>query len=249
MKISCLKERSWRGCPPKVRHRFFQFELDWLWSDVEDDDGGWRQRQRKLRFIGYQKLLYPRESLTHQHGFSLFIFGFFDAAVGYVWIPPIERLCYFSYGCGLKRSSRRRRAAKKWGLCISFLWFGVNLMDIYGFSQNHTSIFFWWWTHPGQMLGSKVSIRFESSISWPLLIAGKSCFLGSDPLHLNMIPRRGFFVFCELNGMKEADVRGRVIQSLDIVCAYYSFSLINGPMYSAQSDVVISKVAGINQNE
>ncbi|KAK8576422.1 hypothetical protein V6N13_032344 [Hibiscus sabdariffa] len=182
MKISCLKERSWRGCPPKVRHRFFQFELDWLWSDVEDDDGGWRQRQRKLRFIGYQKLLYPRESLTHQHGFSLFIFGFFDAAVGYVWIPPIERLCYFSYGCGLKRSSRRRRAAKKWGLCISFLWFGVNLMDIYG-------------------------------------------------------------------GMKEADVRGRVIQSLDIVCAYYSFSLINGPMYSAQSDVVISKVAGINQNE
>ncbi|KAK8636770.1 hypothetical protein V6N13_124508 [Hibiscus sabdariffa] len=59
MKISCLKERSWRGCPPEIRHRYFQFELDWFWSDVEDDGGEWRQRQRKLRFIGCQRLLNP----------------------------------------------------------------------------------------------------------------------------------------------------------------------------------------------
>ncbi|KAK8583355.1 hypothetical protein V6N13_022061 [Hibiscus sabdariffa] len=57
MKISWLKERLWRGCLLEVRHRFFQSEPDWFWSDVEDDGGGWRQRQRKLRLIGCQRLL------------------------------------------------------------------------------------------------------------------------------------------------------------------------------------------------
>ncbi|KAK8596909.1 hypothetical protein V6N13_001520 [Hibiscus sabdariffa] len=60
MKISCLKERSWRDCPPEVRHRYFQSELDWFWNDVEDDGGGWRQRHRKLRFIGCQRLMNPQ---------------------------------------------------------------------------------------------------------------------------------------------------------------------------------------------
>ncbi|KAK8644760.1 hypothetical protein V6N13_118632 [Hibiscus sabdariffa] len=156
----------------------------------------------------------------------------YSFVVSTVWISLIERQHCFSYGFGLKSSSRWRRTAKKWSFYISYHWFSADLLDVHGFSQNHASDILWRF-HPWQRVRGEASIRFGSVIKGFMLT-----------FHCKRQDMWSWL--CSLADVE--DVGGRVKQSLDFVYAYYPVSLTNGPRHSAQPDVFISKADTFNQN-